>query len=232
MNNFFCAENLYRKFEGITIDLSIFAKENSMTVLLGKSGSGKSTVLRLISGLETLSEREDGKMTRIILNKNDITNLAPRKRNVGMVFQSHALFPNMNVIENVAYGLRCNGTSKKDAQKKAKELLERFDLYTFENRKVETLSGGEAQRVSLARTLITNPSLILFDEPLSSLDAPLRKQLAEDIKKRQKQMGFTGIFVTHDIQEAKMLADTIIFIKDGKKIWEGRSENFSENIYA
>lgn len=230
MNDFFIAQNLYKKFSNIEIDFSLSAKKNSMTAIIGKSGSGKSTILRLIAGLETCDKKNQSSSsenkTLIKLSGKDITNVPPQKRNIGMVFQNHTLFPNMNVIQNVSYGLLCKGVNKKSAYEKSKQLLSRFGLDGFENRKVETLSGGESQRVSLARTLVTKPSLILFDEPLSSLDSNLRKNLACDIKMSQEREGFTGIFVTHDIDEALFLADTIVEISSGKKIWEGSAKEF------
>ena len=230
MNDFFIAQNLYKKFSNIEIDFSLSAKKNSMTAIIGKSGSGKSTILRLIAGLETCDKKNQSSSsenkTLIKLSGKDITNVPPQKRNIGMVFQNHTLFPNMNVIQNVSYGLLCKGMDRKSAFEKSKQLLSRFGLDGFENRKVETLSGGESQRVSLARTLVTKPSLILFDEPLSSLDSNLRKNLACDIKMSQEREGFTGIFVTHDIDEALFLADTIVEISSGKKIWEGSAKEF------
>ncbi|MBR7064500.1 MAG: ABC transporter ATP-binding protein [Treponema sp.] len=230
MNDFFIAQNLYKKFSNIEIDFSLSAKKNSMTAIIGKSGSGKSTILRLIAGLEICDKKNQSSSsenkTLIKLSGKDITNVPPQKRNIGMVFQNHTLFQNMNVIQNVSYGLLCKGVDKKSAYEKSKQLLSRFGLDGFENRKVETLSGGESQRVSLARTLVTKPSLILFDEPLSSLDSNLRKNLACDIKMSQEREGFTGIFVTHDIDEALSLADTIVEISSGKKIWEGSAKEF------
>lgn len=230
METYFYAENLYRVFDSIAIDFSCAAQKNSMTVIVGKSGSGKSTVLRLIAGLEQFSARPDGKIPRIMLDRNDITNTPPGKRNVGMVFQSHALFSHMNVLENVAYGLRTRGVNKKDAHEKAALMLEQLGLAGFEKRSPATLSGGEAQRVSLARTLIVQPHLVLFDEPLSSLDAPLRKHLADDIRKSQARAQFTGVFVTHDIAEAKTIADTIIVMETGKKKWQGAPSDFCEEM--
>ena len=147
-----------------------------------------------------------------------------------MVFQSPALFSHLTVAENVAYGLRSRGMGKKEAEAEAEKYIAEFALAGFGKRMPDTLSGGEAQRVSLARTLIVKPPLVLFDEPLSSLDAPLRKKLASDIRKSQKKEGFTGIFVTHDIAEAKAVADTVIVMENGKKKWEGAPEDFNESM--
>ncbi len=228
MDNYFCADNLYRVWDSVTVDLSFTAAKGSMTVIVGKSGSGKSTVLRLIAGLEQPDKRSDGRECVITLDGKPILKLAPGKRGVGMIFQSPALFSHLTVAQNVAYGLRSKGIGKRRAEAEAEKYIANFALGGFGKRMPDTLSGGEAQRVSLARTLIVNPPLVLFDEPLSSLDAPLRKKLAFDIRESQKREGFTSIFVTHDIAEAKAVADNIIVLESGKKKWEGASEDFSE----
>ncbi|MCK9170836.1 MAG: ABC transporter ATP-binding protein [Treponema sp.] len=230
MTNCFSAENLYRVWDSVTIDFSFTVEKGTMTVIVGRSGSGKSSVLRLIAGLEKFSLRSDGKKPVITLNGNEITDLAPGKRGIGMIFQNHALFNHLSAADNVAYGLRCKGIHKAEARKRAEEYLSLVGLTGFGSRRTDTLSGGEAQRVSLARTLIMQPPLVLFDEPLSALDAPLRKKLAADIRSSQKKENFTGIFVTHDIAEAKAVADRIILMKAGRVQWQGRPEDFSENM--
>lgn len=222
---FFEAKNLIQNFESIKIDVSFECKKNSMTCILGPSGSGKSTVLRLISGLNKANENQ-----QIFLDGKNITNLPSSKREIGMVFQNHNLFEHLKVCDNVAYGLISKGMKKKDARKIATEFLKNFELEGFENRFPDTLSGGEAQRVCLARTLIMKPKLVLFDEPLSALDAPLRKKLANLIKKLQKDFGFTGIMVTHDVLEAKNIADRILLMKKGKILWQGNSQDFDEKL--
>ena len=228
MDNYFIADNLFRVWDSVTVDFSFTAAKGTMTVIVGKSGSGKSTVLRLIAGLEQPSRRNDGKECVIALDGKMLTKIAPGKRGVGMVFQSPALFSHLTVAGNVAYGLRSKGIDKRRAEAEAEKYIAEFALGGFGKRMPDTLSGGEAQRVSLARTLIVKPPLVLFDEPLSSLDAPLRKKLAFDIRESQKREGFTGIFVTHDIAEAKAVADNIIVMESGRKKWEGASEDFSE----
>ena len=230
MDNYFCADNLYRVWDSVTVDFSFTAAKGTMTVIVGKSGSGKSTVLRLIAGLEEPNRRNDGKECTVRLDGKTITKTAPGKRGIGMVFQSPALFSHLTVAENVAYGLRSRGMGKKEAEAEAEKYIAEFALAGFGKRMPDTLSGGEAQRVSLARTLIVKPPLVLFDEPLSSLDAPLRKKLASDIRNSQKKEGFTGIFVTHDIAEAKAVADTVIVMENGKKKWEGAPEDFNESM--
>lgn len=206
-----------------------------MLGIAGRSGSGKSTVLRLIAGLLEPDKTGHGQNTVLTLNGRNLLSVKPARRGVGMVFQAAALFPHMRVDDNVAYGLRClsrlrGGLSKKQSRIRAAEFLERFGLEGFAERYPDSLSGGEAQRVSLARTLIVQPDLVLFDEPFSSLDAPLRKKLAADIRSLQKKIGFTGIMVTHDIEEAKSMCDLITVLRCGKQIWTGKPENFSEEL--
>lgn len=206
-----------------------------MLGIAGRSGSGKSTVLRLIAGLLEPDKTGHGQNTVLMLDGRNLLSVKPARRGVGMVFQAAALFPHMRVDDNVAYGLRClsrlrGGLSKKQSRLRAAEFLERFGLEGFAERYPDSLSGGEAQRVSLARTLIVQPDLVLFDEPFSSLDAPLRKKLAADIRSLQKKIGFTGIMVTHDIEEAKSMCDLITVLRCGKQIWTGKPENFSEEL--
>lgn len=222
---YFVAKNLREEFDTVKIDVSFECEKGTMTSIVGPSGSGKSTVLRLISGLNKACP--DQKLT---LDGVDINRLPPAKRGVGMVFQSHTLFDHLKVCDNVAYGLISLGMKKKHAREKAISFLKNFGLEGFENRYPANLSGGEAQRVALARTLIMNPKLVLFDEPLSALDAPLRKKLASLIKDLQKNLGFTGIMVTHDIREAKDVSDKIILIKNGKIFWQGQADAFDESL--
>lgn len=220
---YFSAENLRKTFDSAKIDVSFSCGKNSMTAIVGPSGSGKSTVLRMIAGLETPDE---GKETRIELDGRRIETERPSRRGLGMVSQSPALFEHLTVEDNVSYGLVSKGMKKKLAREKANEFLKKFNLEGFGKRYPDTLSGGEAQRVSLARTLIMKPKLVLFDEPLSALDAPLRKKLAALIRDLQKAFGFTGIMVTHDIEEAKSICDKVVLIEKGKIKWEGNPEDF------
>ena len=220
--SYFEAVNLYKKFEHLTLEFSMSAEKGTMTSLLGSSGSGKSTVLKIIAGF-TPNDRKD---YSIKLDSKSIEKAVPQKRNLGMVFQSPALFTNMNVIENISYGLRCSGIKKKAAQEEAAEFMKKFNLSGLEYHRAETLSGGEAQRVCLARTLIVKPKLVLFDEPLSALDTPLRKKLSEDIAGLQKDLGFTGILVTHDLEEAKKMSSKIICLEKGKITFSGNACDF------
>ncbi len=224
---YFEAKNLTQDFETIKLNVSFECEKASMTCIVGPSGSGKSTVLRLICGLNKASSSQ-----KIILDGKDITNVPSSKRQIGMVFQNHTLFDHLNVVDNISYGLISNGMKKNDARKLASEFLKQFELEGFDKRFPNTLSGGEAQRVCLARTLIMQPKLLLFDEPLSALDAPLRKKLGNLIKNLQKTFGFTGIMVTHDINEAKLLGDKIILIKNGKIFWNGNAQDFDEKMFA
>lgn len=231
MNEYFIAQNLHKKFDSVEVDVSFACEKQTITSIVGPSGSGKSTVLKLISGLEKSDENGNAvEKEKIILDGNDITNLPPAKRGIGMVFQSHSLFNHMNVADNVSYGLVSAGIKKRDARKMAAEFLKSFNLEGFENRMPDTLSGGEAQRVALARTLIVRPKLVLFDEVFSALDAPLRKKLSELILELKSKFAFTGIMVTHDIDEAKRLSDKIILIKKGKLTWQGKPSEFDENM--
>lgn len=223
---FFKAEKLYKKFDSFEIEASFEVEKNSMTGILGESGSGKSTLLRIICGLE----KSDSAETRIFLDEKEITKVPVQKREIGLVFQNAALFSHMNVLKNVSYGLLCKNYKKNEAYKISSEFLKKFNLSGFEKRSVETLSGGEAQRVSLARTLIVKPKLVLFDESLSALDPPLRKKLGEEILLLQKEFSFTGIMVTHNVEEAKTLCQKIILLKKGKIAWQGKAEDFDENM--
>ena len=227
---YFAAENLMSDRGGFHLDVSFAAERGTMTAVVGASGSGKSTMLRIIAGLEKSTARDHGRTTRIVLDGRDITAARPARRGIGMVFQSHALFTHLRVDDNVGYGLRCAGVSRREAREQAARFLRLFNLAGFEKRNVETLSGGEAQRVSLARTLIVQPKLVLFDEPLSALDAPLRKRLAAEIRQLQAEMGFTGLMVTHDLAEAKAICDRIIVLQRGRITWQGAAATFDEAL--
>lgn len=207
---YFSVKNIHKEWPSTTIDFSMESEKGKMTCLLGSSGSGKSTILNIIAGLE---KNDKGYDLQLVLDGKRIEKLPPSNRDIGMVFQSGALFNHMNVVDNVAYGLVTKGESKKSARKKASEYLENFNLTGFDKRMPQTLSGGERQRVALARTLILQPKLILLDEPFSALDTDLRHRLAQQLKDWQKQFGFTAIMVTHDEEEAQTAGDAILRLK-------------------
>ena len=223
--NYLEIQNLHMDYENISIDFSATLEKGKTLAIVGHSGSGKSTILRMIAGL-----LPSGKNAKIHLDDKDITKLPPNKRDIGMVFQSPCLFEHLKIIDNATFALDCKGISKKQRQEIGKDWLKRFGLDSMENRLPHTLSGGEAQRVSLVRTLIAEPKVVLFDEPFSALDAPLRKKLTADLSTWQKELGFTAILVTHDIEEAKKLGDKIIVMKAGKMAWEGKPEDFVEEL--
>lgn len=202
-------KNIHKTWETVTVDFSLECEKATMTCLLGPSGCGKSTVLNIIAGLEKNDADHDA-LLEIELDGQRIDHLPPRSRGVGMVFQNGALFNHMNVAANVAYGLISQGMKKKEALARASEFLPEFGLEGFEKRMPQTLSGGERQRVALARTLITQPKLVLLDEPLSALDADLRHRLAGQLREWQRSIGFTAIMVTHDESEAAAVSDKIV----------------------
>ncbi|MCR5737009.1 MAG: ABC transporter ATP-binding protein [Eubacterium sp.] len=189
------------------IDLNIHEKE--FLTLLGPSGCGKTTILRIISGFED----PDG--GQVIFEGKDIAKLPPYKREVNTVFQKYALFPFLNVYDNVAFGLNLKKMDKAEITKKVKEMLKLVGLSGYEKRDVTSLSGGQQQRVAIARALVNEPKVLLLDEPLSALDAKLRKEMQVELKKIQKEVGITFIFVTHDQEEALSMSDTIVVINEG-----------------
>ncbi len=191
------------------LDLDIHAGET--LVLLGPSGCGKTTTLRIISGLERCDTGGE-----VWFDERNVTPLPIEKRNVGMVFQNYALFPNLNVSENVAYGLRIQRLPETDIRQRVSEMLQMVDLGDFADRPVNALSGGQKQRVSLARALAARPKVLLFDEPLAALDAKLRDKLREDIGSLLLQLGITAVYVTHDQQEAMALGDRIAVMRHGR----------------
>ena len=201
----------------LPIDMDITAGET--LVLLGPSGCGKTTLLRLIAGLEMPDAGG-----QVLFDGKDVTRLPIERRNVGMVFQSYALFPNMDVTGNIGYGLRVRGTPKNEVQKRVAELLEMMQLTEFKHRSIDALSGGQRQRVALARAIAPRPQVLLLDEPLSALDARLRDQLRQEIDTLLRALGITAIYVTHDQSEAMALGDRICVMEAGKiaQIGSGR----------
>jgi len=190
-------------------DISLEIAEGSFVALLGPSGCGKSTTLRLLAGLEIPDEG------KIIINGVDVTESAASDRNLSMVFQSYALFPHLSVAENVMFGLKVRRVPKRERLSKLRDALEITGLLGYEDRKPGELSGGQRQRVALARSIVAGKPLCLMDEPLSNLDAKLRNSVRKDIKKLQRDLGMTVVYVTHDQTEAMSMADIVVLMKDG-----------------
>lgn len=203
-------------------DINFSLEKGELLCLLGPSGCGKSTILKGIGGFIEV----DG---NIILNGVDITHTSPEKRGVATVFQSLGLFPHMNVIENIKYGLKFNGTPKNKRDEMAEEMLKTLGLEGFGKRMINELSGGQRQRVALGRSMIVGPELLLLDEPLSSLDAKLQKSMRQEIRDFQKKFDITTIFVTHNQEEAFEIADKIILLNEGKIMQTGVAKEIYEH---
>ena len=218
--SFLHIQNLHKSYGPTRIftDINIEIGQGQFITLLGPSGCGKSTLLRCIAGL---TEVDGG---QILLGGEDLVPVAPQKRGIGMVFQSYALFPNMTVQQNVAFGLRMQKVPAAEASKRVAEVLELVELNDYANRYPQQLSGGQCQRVALARSLVTRPRLLLLDEPLSALDARIRKHLREQIRAIQRELGLTTIFVTHDQEEALVLSDRIVLMNGGQIVQSGDAE--------
>lgn len=194
----------------------------TLTTLLGPSGCGKTTTLRLIAGLEAPTGGQ------ILIDGQDVTHLGPAERNVSMVFQSYALFPHMNVLDNVRYGLDVSGVKRDEAQARAHDALASVALAGYESRLPSELSGGQQQRVAVARALVLQPSVLLFDEPLSNLDARLRRSMRDEIRHLQQSLGLTVAYVTHDQTEALAVSDQIIVMEAGRIAQAGSPQDLYE----
>ncbi len=190
--------------------ISFSVPRGTLTTLLGPSGCGKTTTLRMIAGLEAPTSGQ------IFIDGHDVTALGPAQRNVSLVFQSYALFPHMDVLGNVSYGLRMSGLGKEAAREKAQQALQGVGLVGFDTRLPAELSGGQQQRVALARALVLEPAVLLFDEPLSNLDARLRREMREEIRALQQRLQLTVAYVTHDQGEALAVSDHIIVMDRGR----------------
>ena len=213
-------ENIYKRFEGVPLiqGISFDVGEFETVCLLGASGSGKSTMLRIIAGLE---KPESGK---VLWDGKDLSNVPVHKRGFGLMFQDYALFPHRTVEENVSFGLRMSGFDKKVIREKTHQALERVNMLQYAKRSVNDLSGGEKQRIALARTLAPDPNLLMLDEPLGALDRSLREQLLLELRGLIKISGVPTIYVTHDQEEAFSISNHLILIKDGKIEQEGIPE--------
>ncbi|OBZ94830.1 sugar ABC transporter substrate-binding protein [Pararhizobium polonicum] len=217
-------QNIKKQFGSFTAihDLSLTIEPGQLVTLLGPSGCGKTTTLRMLAGLE---HPTSGK---ILIGGKDVTMLPANERDVSMVFQSYALFPHMSSLDNVAYGLESSGLKKKEARERAEEGLKLVGLGGMGGRLPAELSGGQQQRVAVARALVLEPQVLLLDEPLSNLDARLRRQVRTEIRDLQQRLGFTAVYVTHDQDEALAVSDRIVIMKDGVIAQEGSPRDLYE----
>lgn len=205
-------ENITKSFGSHQVlkNINLDIEKGQLVTLLGPSGCGKSTLLRCLSGLESVSSG------KIYLDGKDITNVAPRDRNIGMVFQQYSLFPNMDVAQNVAFGLKLKKVPKEEADKLVKEMVSIVGLADHLHHYPAQMSGGQQQRAALARAMVTRPKVLLLDEPLSAIDALLRRSLQVEIRRIQQEMNITAIFVTHDQDEAMVMSDVIHLMYQGE----------------
>lgn len=191
-------------------DFNLEVKRGEFVTFLGPSGCGKTTTLRMIAGFEMPSSG------KILLNGEDISQLPANKRPINTVFQRYALFPHMNIYDNIAFGLKLKKLSKDEIKKKVKRVLSIVDLEGFENRKISTLSGGQQQRIAIARALVNEPEILMLDEPLGALDLKMRKEMQLELKNMHDRLGITFIYVTHDQEEALTMSDKIVVLSEGK----------------
>ena len=203
--------NITKEYDGLTVldNLNLYIKENEFLTLLGPSGCGKTTTLRIIGGFE---EPTQGK---VLFEGKDITNVPPYKRQINTVFQKYALFPHLDVYDNIAFGLKIKKLPKDEIDSRVKEMLRLVNLQGFERRSIDSLSGGQQQRIAIARALVNEPKVLLLDEPLGALDLKLRKDMQIELKNMQKRVGITFIYVTHDQEEALTMSDTIVVMDKG-----------------
>ena len=211
MNALIELSNITKNFDDQQVLKGINLKihENEFLTLLGPSGCGKTTTLRIIAGFD---EPDSGEL---LFDGIEISKLPPYKREVNTVFQKYALFPHLNVFDNIAFGLNIKKTEKTVTEQKVRKMLELVGLSGLESRDVTSLSGGQQQRVAIARALVNEPKVLLLDEPLGALDARLRKGMQTELKKIQKEVGITFIYVTHDQEEALSMSDTVVVMNDG-----------------
>lgn len=214
-----------RVLKGIQLDV----EEGEFITFLGSSGCGKTTTLRIIAGLEIPTEGS------VILEGKDVTFLEPEKRNMNMVFQNYALFPHMNVYKNIAYGLKVRRLPKKEIQEKVTNALAMVQLEGYEKRMPSELSGGQRQRVAIARAIVNNPKVLLLDEPLGALDLQLRRQMQLELKRLQKKLNMTFLYITHDQEESINMSDRIAVMRDGQLEQVGTADeiyNHPKNRYV
>ncbi len=224
-NNIIELRGIHKAYGGQTIldNINLTIKDGEFLTLLGPSGCGKTTLLRLLAGLERPTSGQ------ILINGKDAKELSPQERHVNTVFQSYALFPHMTVYDNVAFGLRCDGITEENIQQRITEMLRMVRLSGYEKRKPKELSGGQQQRVAIARAVVKEPIVLLLDEPLSSLDYRLRKNMQIELKQLQRKLGISFVFVTHDQEEALSMSDTIVVMQQGQVVQQGTPRDIYEN---
>ena len=204
-------QNITKSFDGNLVldDMNLYIRENEFLTLLGPSGCGKTTTLRIMGGFETPDKG------RVIFDGQDITSLAPNKRQLNTVFQKYALFTHMSVAENIAFGLRIRKKSEDYIRDKIKYALKLVNLEGFEDRTPDSLSGGQQQRIAIARAIVNEPKVLLLDEPLGALDLKLRQDMQYELIRLKNELGITFIYVTHDQEEALTMSDTIVVMNQG-----------------
>lgn len=204
--------NISKDYGGVKVleDINLFIRQNEFLTLLGPSGCGKTTTLRIIGGFT------DPSKGNVLFEGEDITSIPPYKRRINTVFQKYALFPHLNVFDNIAFGLKIKKMKKNEIEERVKEMLRLVNLKGFENRSIESLSGGQQQRIAIARALVNEPEVLLLDEPLGALDLKLRKDMQTELKNIQQRVGITFVYVTHDQEEALTMSDTIVVMDKGK----------------
>ena len=210
-NHLILFKNVFKEFDGVEVltNINLYIRKNEFLTLLGPSGCGKTTMLRLLAGFEAPTSGD------ILFEGKSIVNTPPYKRKLNTVFQRYALFPHMDVFGNIAFGLKIQKKDKNTIQKKVKDMLKLVGLSGYENRSIDKLSGGQMQRVAIARALVNEPEVLLLDEPLGALDLKFRKDMQLELKRMQKQLGITFVYVTHDQEEALTMSDTIAVIDNG-----------------
>ncbi|WP_099189171.1 spermidine/putrescine ABC transporter ATP-binding protein [Tepidibacter mesophilus] len=205
-------KNINKRYEDKEVlhDINLSIQPKEFVTLLGPSGCGKTTTLRIIGGFENETHGE------VYFEGDKINNVPPYKRQINTVFQKYALFPHMNIFENIAFGLKIKKLSKDEIDKKVKRMLKLVNLEGFQNRSIDSLSGGQQQRIAIARALVCEPKVLLLDEPLGALDLKLRKEMQLELKNMQQQLGITFIYVTHDQEEALTMSDRIVVMSEGE----------------
>ena len=204
-------ENISKEYDGVTVldDINLYIRKKEFVTLLGPSGCGKTTTLRIIGGFEYPTTG------RVMFEGKDITDLPPYKRRVNTVFQKYALFPHLNVRDNIAFGLKIKKMSRAEIDKRVDKMLDLVNMAGYGKRSVDSLSGGQQQRIAIARSLVNEPEVLLLDEPLGALDLKLRKEMQLELKSMQQQLGITFLYVTHDQEEALTMSDTIVVMNAG-----------------